>query len=477
MNPNTTRVLAVSLALLLAGVLIAPLGAVAERPHASHTDVDETVTTLTTDESFLNRYDSAAGDPETGAPISVGVVGDGAYAGDVADLLADASGGDIEAEPVTGDEAIGSDHDVYVVQRIDDDAVEPFVDATSGGDVGVVYLDQFDEASGDANGVTQFASVSDAVGGVQGDYDPNESVDGPSYVVTSSHPIVAAYGVGDSIPIHTETFSDHAWITDTSFESIADVSVDGETRGIGLAVDEGSSTVLAASSGLNQYANATAQTDEAASVLANAVAHVGNADPEPPEEDVIRLANATAPAGESATVSLDTDIDGIAGYQARIEYDPAVVDFVAAEGVDIADPTVNDEDGTLTLSASQTSGVDAPTLANLTFETVGTAGESTTLAFDTGFTQLNTENEIVQPSAYLDGSIGVADDGGSDCDRPGDVDGDGQVISIDATLTQRYIAGYDPSGFDADCADLTDDGEITAADVTAIHQEIVGVSV
>ncbi|WP_247730467.1 PQQ-binding-like beta-propeller repeat protein [Halovivax limisalsi] len=60
------------------------------------------------------------------------------------------------------------------------------------------------------------------------------------------------------------------------------------------------------------------------------------------------------------------------------------------------------------------------------------------------------------------------------CDRPGDVDGDGAVTSLDATLTQRHIAGFEPDPFEGACADLTDDGTVTPADVTAIHQLIVG---
>ncbi|WP_247730462.1 PQQ-binding-like beta-propeller repeat protein [Halovivax limisalsi] len=74
-----------------------------------------------------------------------------------------------------------------------------------------------------------------------------------------------------------------------------------------------------------------------------------------------------------------------------------------------------------------------------------------------------------------DSATAAVEIGAAGCALPGDVDGDGQVTSLDATLTQRHIAGLDPSGFDADCADLTDDGEITPADVTAIHQAIVGI--
>ncbi|MFC3958871.1 S8 family serine peptidase [Halovivax cerinus] len=194
---------------------------------------------------------------------------------------------------------------------------------------------------------------------------------------------------------------------------------------------------------------------------------------EPPAEGVIRLGNASASAGETATVALDTDLDGTAGYQARITYDASVFDFVEAEGVDLNDPVVNDEDGTLTLTQSQANGVDAPTLAELTFEAVGDEGDATDLTFDQAFTQLNTEDSTVEPSEYVDGALTIGDGG---CALPGDVDGSGDVTSIDVTKTQQHIAGLDPGEFNADCGDLTGDGEITPADVTAIQQIIVGVA-
>nr|WP_247730463.1 PQQ-binding-like beta-propeller repeat protein [Halovivax limisalsi] len=98
-----------------------------------------------------------------------------------------------------------------------------------------------------------------------------------------------------------------------------------------------------------------------------------------------------------------------------------------------------------------------------------------------------TQRELVWQTEAGDGGTGnvtvTSDDdsataaveiGAAGCTLPGDVDGDGQVTSLDATKTQKHVAGLDPEPFDEDCADVNGDGQITPADVTAIHQAIVG---
>lgn len=78
----------------------------------------------------------------------------------------------------------------------------------------------------------------------------------------------------------------------------------------------------------------------------------------------------------------------------------------------------------------------------------------------------------------------------------GDVDGDGEVTSIDATIMQRYIAYFDmsldydpaadfPDGFDVDAlirqiakrGDVDGDGDLTIMDVTLVMRYNVGLKV
>ncbi|WP_247730087.1 S8 family serine peptidase [Halovivax limisalsi] len=402
---------------------------------------------------------------------TVGVVSDGSYGSDVASMLEGEFGSDVMIESISSSEAIDSDHDVYVVQNIQNNA-QAFYDATSGSDTGVVYLDQWSQDSSGPNGVEQLASVSSAVDGVSDDY--QSGADGPYYAVQNSHPIVE--GLGDSIEIHTSGDSDHAWATGTSYDVIADVEVDGSSVGTGLAVDESSSTVLATSSGLNEYVGSGDHTSDSVTLLANAVDYLASGEDDPEPEGSIQLSDASGSAGDEVTVTLSSDVADVSGYQAEINYDSSVVDFVSASGVDLDDPQVNDESGTLGLAVSGSSSVDAPAMAELTFELTGSAGDSTQLSFGESNTELAAGGEIVQPAEYLAGTVDVGEGDPGECDLPGDVDGDGQVSSLDATKTQQHIAGLDPGNFNENCADLDGDGQITPADVTAIHQTIVGMT-
>lgn len=61
---------------------------------------------------------------------------------------------------------------------------------------------------------------------------------------------------------------------------------------------------------------------------------------------------------------------------------------------------------------------------------------------------------------------------------PGDVNGDGEVTPVDATLTQRYIVGLPIDGeFDEEAADVSGDGTVGPQDVTLIQRIIVGLPI
>ena len=60
----------------------------------------------------------------------------------------------------------------------------------------------------------------------------------------------------------------------------------------------------------------------------------------------------------------------------------------------------------------------------------------------------------------------------------GDVDGDGEVTSLDATLIQRYDAGFNvPESFNLAAADVDGDGNVTIIDVTIIQRYLAEMTV
>ena len=60
----------------------------------------------------------------------------------------------------------------------------------------------------------------------------------------------------------------------------------------------------------------------------------------------------------------------------------------------------------------------------------------------------------------------------------GDVDGDGEVNIIDATVIQRALAGIAvPSSCDEKAADVDGDGDMTIVDVTYIQRYLAGMEV
>ncbi len=58
----------------------------------------------------------------------------------------------------------------------------------------------------------------------------------------------------------------------------------------------------------------------------------------------------------------------------------------------------------------------------------------------------------------------------------GDVDGDGEVTSVDATLIQRYDVQMSVGdNFDLTAADVNGDGEVDILDVTLIQRYLAGI--
>ncbi|WP_247730085.1 cohesin domain-containing protein [Halovivax limisalsi] len=112
----------------------------------------------------------------------------------------------------------------------------------------------------------------------------------------------------------------------------------------------------------------------------------------------------------SATVTLETDVEAVAGYQANVTFDPDVVQVESVSGVDMSDPVVNvdNEAGWVSFTQSQATSTEAPTLAEITFDVVE-SGE-TELAFVADDSLVNNESTMLAPE--LDGTTLEVDDSG-----------------------------------------------------------------
>lgn len=511
-----------------------------------------------------------------GTLIRLGVVDDaGAHGDAVVDVLEDQLADVYEIETTTSDD---HNHDAYVVQNLDADNAVDFVAATEDADTGVVYLDQWGD---DSEGIPPYTETTDDI------QDAHEGFDGEvpiQFSVEQEHEILEGHDVDDSIEIHEADYPDHTWFDlaeSSSFEALASVDNNEETKGTSLAIDDETSTVLASSLGMTTFVGPDDYMDEATEILGSTVEHVapddeeddpepaefaveitdtndpveegedldvtaevtnegdeqdeqtitldvdgdvvdsdtvaldGGADDEvtltwetepgddgthtaevasdddedsttvqvdaedddPAEEGHVSLGEAWGEVGETVAIEFETDADDVAAYEAELVYNESVVEFDGIDAVDIGDdePVYNDnESGVLTFTDAQETGVDAPTIAEISFEIVGDEGDETSISFVEDETAMNTPDDYIEINEYVDGIVGVegvcATAGGT-----GDVNDDGNIGSLDATLTLQHIAGHELEEFHEDCADLTGDGEVTTGDVTQIQQIIVGI--
>nr|WP_282102556.1 cohesin domain-containing protein [Halovivax limisalsi] len=190
---------------------------------------------------------------------------------------------------------------------------------------------------------------------------------------------------------------------------------------------------------------------------------------EEPPTDTLSLV-AGEQDGDQISVTAETTVANTAGYQATVTFDPSVVEVASVSGVDMADPVTNvdNEAGEVSFTQSQAEGVDAPTLAEITFDVVAT-GE-TDLEFVAEDTLVNNEDE--QVPVDLEGTtISVEDDGGEEPPEntfsleAGEQEGD--QISVTAQTTVENTAGYQANvTFDPDVVEVASVSGVDMSDPT-----------
>lgn len=333
-------------------------------------------------------------------------------------------------------------------------------------DTGIVLLDQGGEES---DAVSQLSAVT----GWPESTGERAGAEPVEFDIETEHPILDGVGTaGDTVPVHTGDVPGQTWVTGIGdATTVARVGDDPGVGGPAIVVNESNNVVLASSLGRIQVIPDGAFTEESDRILGNAVEYTAaDATTAPSAEANLTVTDASAPAGGTATVAVTTDADGVAGYQARLGFDPDLVDVMEVRGVDFEDPVTNvDSDaGWIGVAQATATPTDEPTLVEITFEATGERNASTAVTLDPGKSLVNDVSGEALPADVRNGSVEILP-----C-TAGDADGDGSITSGDATLSQRHIVDKSVDDrFDRRCADITGDGRVTSADVTAILRTIV----
>ena len=107
------------------------------------------------------------------------------------------------------------------------------------------------------------------------------------------------------------------------------------------------------------------------------------------------------------------------------------------------------------------------TIVNLTFRVKNNAAEGNYTIFLTSEEAYNSAFDDVT-FTVTNGIISISQP--SVTKLLGDVDGNGEVTIIDATLLQRYLVELNVNAFDSEAADTDGDGDISIADATFIQR-------
>ncbi|WP_247730083.1 cohesin domain-containing protein [Halovivax limisalsi] len=205
---------------------------------------------------------------------------------------------------------------------------------------------------------------------------------------------------------------------------------------------------------------------------------------EEPPENTFSL-EAGQQDGDQVTVTARTNATDVAGYGANVTFDPDIVEVASVSGVDMSDPTtnVNNEDGWVFFTQSQASGIDAPELAEITFDVAAT-GE-TELSFVGADTTLNDGQSPPEPIPFepVGTTISVEDEG--DDESPTETlslvagEQDGERIPVTLETTVANTAGYQANvTFDPGVVEVASVSGVDMADpVTNVDNESGWVSI
>ncbi len=257
---------------------------------------------------------------ERPVPVAVVDVDGGSFGADVRALLERGLPPRFHLDVLDPESALSAarngDHEGYVVQSLGDDEelAADFAAAAAAPEVGVVYLDQFGEAS---NAVSQ---VSAATGDPRRTFDALTELSAPpvDYAVNHDHPVFDGVAeAGDEVELYDPDpvyigpglfyGGFHSYYEDFRGEvagvTLADVAVRFDTSGGGLGVDDLSRTVLASSLGVGSLVGRSAFSADGRAILANAVAHAART----PAIEVVEVPSEQIAPGETASLVVEAE--------------------------------------------------------------------------------------------------------------------------------------------------------------------------
>jgi len=187
-----------------------------------------------------------------------------------------------------------------------------------------------------------------------------------------------------------------------------------------------------------------------------------------------------ASVGDRVTMPIAIDMTGASGYdlgafRARFSWNPLLFNLVGATGGTFAAPVFNTDSasqGVVRFAAASANGGNGIfTLANITLEVVATAADTFRVAFE----ELTASGTFTDLLPFLTVTTGAFCGAGV----WGDLDGNGQVQSLDAQIVLMYSVGLDVSGSTPDigAGDVTRDGSIDPRDALIILSEVVGLTI
>jgi len=400
----------------------------------------------------------------------------GLYGGDVAGMLAERLDPIYEVSLATPAEALEAAEtaavDAFVVQSpgSDDALIESFVAETALPQVGVVYLQQ----AGGTGSIAREGRASDGIfrlSAVTGD--PTTVVDtavrggNPTvrYEVTESeHPIIENAGVDGTVPLYQPFpvqflggFRSYfeGYDGEISARTLAETSVGPVFEdGPGLAVDDLSRTVLAASLGLSEFVGRRVFRDEALDILASAVEYAAEA----PGVTVLEDQPNRVDPGTDATLLIA--VEDLQEYEVRLGDDTtlAAEDLtVTIDGREVGfgeTATFEGRTGELLLRVGAEAGTTGRFSLAHCFVTLDSRGEPRTEEARTGPTSVyrppltvptDVESINTAVDVVVEGGEVVLEDGVYEEDAP-DADAIQVGLSVDTPgVTLRAASGASPS--------------------------------